>query len=128
VQNERGTIGVLVELGGVERGDARAREVAHDVALHIASAAPAYVSRDDVPADVVQQERETFEALTRNEGKPEQAVPKIVEGRLHGFFKDTVLLEQGFVREPKTTIGRLLGDIGPDATVRRFARVKIGEA
>jgi elongation factor Ts len=128
VQNERGTIGVLVELGGVDRTDAKAREVAHDVALHIASAAPAYVSRQDVPADVVEKEREVLEALTRNEGKPEQAIPKIVEGRLNGFYKDSVLLEQGFVREPKTTIQQLVGGIGADAAVRRFARVKIGEA
>jgi elongation factor Ts len=128
VQNERGTIGVLVELGGVDRGAAEAQQVAHDIALHIASAAPAYVRREDVPADVVEGERATFEALTRNEGKPEQAVPKIVEGRLNGFYKDSVLLEQSFVRDPKTTIGKLLAGLGADATVRRFARVKIGEA
>jgi len=86
VQNERGTIGVLVELGGVDPSDARAQEVAHDVALHIASAAPQYVTRDDVPADVVEKERSVLEELTRNEGKPEQALPKIVEGRLNGFY------------------------------------------
>jgi elongation factor Ts len=127
IQNDRGTIGVLVELGGVAAGDEKAKAVAHDIALHIASAAPRYVTRDDIPADVVAKEREVLEALTRNEGKPEQALPKIIEGRLNGFYKDVALVEQGFVREPKTTVKQLLADLGPDATVRRFARVKIGE-
>jgi elongation factor Ts len=126
IQNDRGTIGVIVELGGVANDD-KAKAVAHDIALHIASAAPRYVTRDDVPADVVAKEREVLEALSRNEGKPEQALPKIIEGRLNGFFKDVALVEQGFVREPKTTVRQLLADLGPDATVRRFARVKIGE-
>lgn len=127
IQNDRGTIGVIVELGGVDAADEKAKAVAHDIALHIASAAPRYVARDDVPADVVAKEREVLEALSRNEGKPEQALPKIIEGRLNGFFKDVALVEQGFVREPKTTVKQLLAALGPDATVRRFARVKIGE-
>ena len=127
VQNERGTIGVLVELGGVERSDAKAQEIAHDIALHVASAAPRYVSRDDVPADVIEKERAVLEELSRNEGKPEAALPKIIEGRLNGFFKDNCLLEQGFVREPKTTVAQLLASVGDGVTVRRFARVKIGE-
>jgi elongation factor Ts len=126
-QNERGVIGVLVELGGVDPSDAKAQEVAHDVALHIASAAPEYVSRDDVPAEVVDKERAVLEELTRNEGKPDNAIPKIVKGRLNGFYKDNVLLDQGFVREPKTTVGQLVEGLGADATIRRFARVKIGE-
>ena len=126
IQSERGTIGVLVEVGGVDPSDAKAREVAHDIALHIASAAPQYVTRDDVPAEVVEKERAVLEELTRNEGKPEQALPKIVEGRLNGFYKDTVLVEQPFVREPKTTVGKLLGELGKDATVRRFVRVQVG--
>lgn len=127
VQHERGTIGVLVELGGVEPSDTTAREVAHDLALHIASAAPRYVSRDEVPADEVDRERAVLEALTRNEGKPEQAIPKIVEGRLNGFFKDTCLVEQPFVKDPKTTVGKLVEALGGPVSVRRFARVKIGE-
>jgi elongation factor Ts len=126
-QNERGVMGVLVELGGVDPSDAKAKEVAHDIALHIASAAPQFVNREDVPAEVIDRERAVFEELTRNEGKPEQAIPKIVEGRLSGFYKDNVLLEQGFVKEPKTTIAQLLAGLGADAAVRRFARVKIGE-
>jgi elongation factor Ts len=127
IQNERGIMGVLVELGGVDTSSAAAQEVAHDIALHIASAAPQFVNREDVPADVIERERAVFEELTRNEGKPEQAVPKIVEGRINGFYKDAVLVEQGFVKEPKQTIAQLLETLGADATVRRFVRVKIGE-
>ncbi len=127
LQNDRGTIGVIVELGGVSPADPKAREVAHDIALHIASAGPRYVTRADVPAEVVDKERAVLEELTRNEGKPEQALPKIIEGRLNGFYKDNVLLEQGFVKEPKTTVASLVDSLGGDAEVRRFARVKIGE-
>jgi elongation factor Ts len=127
VQNDRGTIGVLVELGGVDPSDAAARAVAHDIALHIASAAPRYVSKDDVPADAIEKERELLTELTRNEGKPENAIEKIVAGRLNGFYKDYCLLEQGFVKEPKTTVASLVQGLGGDAIVRRFARIKIGE-
>jgi elongation factor Ts len=127
VQNDRGTIGVLVELGGVDKGDAKAKEVAHDVALHVASAAPRWTRRDEVPDDIIEKERAVLEELTRNEGKPDNAIPKIVEGRLNGFYKENVLLEQPFVRDPKTTVTKLLEELGKDATVRRFARVKIGE-
>jgi elongation factor Ts len=127
VQNERGTVGVLVELAGVDSTNAQAREVAHDIALHIASAAPRYVSRDDVPADAVTRERAVLEAQTREEGKPEQALGKIVDGKLHGFFKTVALLEQPFVKDHKTTIKALVDGLGGGASVRRFARVKIGE-
>lgn len=127
VQNERGTIGVLVELGGADRADAKVQEIAHDIALHVASAAPRYLSRDDVPAEVIEKERAVLDELSRNEGKPEAALPKIIEGRLNGFFRDSCLLEQGFVREPKTTVAKLLESAGSGVTVRRFARVKIGE-
>jgi elongation factor Ts len=127
VQNERGTIGVLVELGGVDPASSAARETAHDVALHVASAAPRYLTRDDVPPDVVAKEREVFEELTRNEGKPENAIPKIVDSRLNGFYRDVVLVEQQWVKDPKTTIGKLVEGLGGDATIRRFARVKVGE-
>jgi elongation factor Ts len=127
VQNERGTIGVLVEIAGVDPSDPKAVEVGHDVALHIASAAPRWVTRDDVPAEVVEAERAVLENLTRNEGKPEQAIPKIVEGRIGGFFKDNCLVEQGFVRDPKVTVGSLLSSLGAEAKVTRFSRVKVGE-
>jgi elongation factor Ts len=127
IQNERGTIGVLVELAGVDPSDVKAKEVAHDVALHVASAAPRWVTRDEVPADMLEKERAVLEELTRNEGKPDSAIPKIVEGRLNGFYKENVLIEQAFVRDAKTTIAKLLEGLGKDATVRRFARVKVGE-
>jgi elongation factor Ts len=127
IQNERGTIGVLVELGGVDRTDPKAKELAHDLALHIASAAPRFVQREDVSDEAIEKEREVLTELTRNEGKPEAAITKIVEGRLNGFYKDYVLLEQGFVRDPKVTVRSLLEGYGPDATVRRFTRVKVGE-
>jgi elongation factor Ts len=127
VQNERGTVGVLVELGGVDRGDDQARAVAHDIALHIASAAPRYVTRDEVPADDVARERDIYAAQTREEGKPEQAWPKIVEGKLNGFYKSVVLLDQSFVKDNKQTIDAVVKSLGPQAHVRGFARVKIGE-
>jgi elongation factor Ts len=116
IQNDRGVNGVLVELAG------GTREQAHEVALHIAFARPRYLTRDDVPADEVAREREILENLTRNEGKPEQAIPKIVEGRLNGFFAEQCLLEQKFVRDNKVTIAQLLGD----AKITRFAQLMIG--
>jgi elongation factor Ts len=127
IQNDRGTVGVLVEMAGVDNADAKAGEVAHDIALHIASAAPRFVTRDDVPADEVARERSVLEAQTREEGKPEQAWPKIVEGKLNGFFKTVALVEQPFVKDNKQTIDALVKTLGPNASVRRFARVKIGE-
>ncbi|MDQ1512126.1 MAG: elongation factor Ts, partial [Actinomycetota bacterium] len=127
IQNERGVVGVLVELAGVDAGDPKAREVAHDIALHIASAAPRFVSRDDVPADEVERERAVLQKQTAEEGKPEQAWPKIVEGKLNGFFKTVALVEQPFVKDQKQTIGALVQSLGDGVSVRRFARVKIGE-
>ncbi len=116
VQNDRGVNGVLVELVGGDPG------LAHDVALHIAAMRPEWLSRDDVPAERVAEERQVLETLSRNEGKPEQALPKIVEGRLNGWFRDHCLLEQPFVKDPKQTITGLLGG----ARVTRFAQVEIG--
>jgi len=130
VQNERGNVGVLVELGGVDPSSAKAREVAHDIALHIASAAPRWVNRDDVPADVIEHERKIYETQAREEGKPEQAWPKIIEGKVNGFYKANpggALVEQAFVKDQKSTVGALVAGLGGDAAVRRFARVKIGE-
>ncbi|MDQ3945418.1 MAG: translation elongation factor Ts [Actinomycetota bacterium] len=127
IQSDRGTIGVLVEVSGIDPSNPKAVEVAHDIALHVASAAPRWATRDDVPPEVIESERAVLENLTRNEGKPEAAIPKIVEGRLNGFYKDNVLVEQGFVREPKVTVGSLLTGLGPEARVTRFVRVKVGE-
>jgi len=116
LQEGRGVNGVLVELAG---GD---RELAHQIAVHIAFAKPPYLTRDQVPADDVERERVNLEGITRAEGKPEQAVPKIVEGRLNAWFKDQVLLEQPYVKDDKQTIAQLLGD----ATLVRYAQVYIG--
>ena len=116
VQGGRGVNGVLVVLDG---GDVA---LAHDVAVHIAFARPKYLTRDDVPSEVVEAERQTLEAITRNEGKPEQALPKIVEGRLGGFFKTVALLDQPYAKDDKQTIGQLLGS----ARVVDFAQVEIG--
>lgn len=127
VQSERGVVGVLLEVGGVDRTNSTAREVAHDIALHIASQAPRYVSRDDVPAEEIDRERAVLEAQTREEGKPEQAIAKIVDGKLGGYFKQVVLLDQPFVKDPKTTIAALVEGLGAGAAVRRFTRVKVGE-
>lgn len=105
---------VLVE-GGTQ-------EVAHDIAVHVAFAQPTYLSRDEVPEDEVAAERATVEQISRNEGKPEAALPKIVEGRMTGWFKERVLLEQAYVRDEKRTIADLLGK----ASIVRFAQVVIG--
>jgi len=120
VQQDRGVNAVAVELEG------GGKELAHDIALHIAFARPAHLTRDEFPPDVVEEQRALFETMSRNEGKPEQALPKIVEGRLSGFFKATpggALLEQGFSRDDKTSIQQLLGS----ARVVRFAQIVIGE-
>jgi elongation factor Ts len=116
IQGGRGVNGVLVVLAG---GDT---QLAHDIAVHIAFARPKYLTRDDVPADVVDAERATLETITRNEGKPEQAIPKIVEGRLGGFFKTIALLDQPYAKDDKQSIGQLLGH----ARVVEFAQVEIG--
>ena len=90
--------------------------------VHVAFARPRYLRREDVPADVVEKERATLEAITRNEGKPEQAIGKIVEGRLNGYFKEICLLEQPYAKDDKQSIGQLLGD----ASLVRYAQVEIG--
>jgi elongation factor Ts len=120
MQSGRGVNGVLVEIAG---GDA---ELAHDVAVHIAFGKPTYLTREEVPAEEIAAERVTLEAQTRNEGKPEQAIPKIVEGKVQGWFKRVpggVLLEQPYAKDEKQTVARILGS----ATIVRFAQVLIGE-
>ena len=116
IQGGRGVNGVLVEMQGATP------ELAHDVAVHIAFARPRFLSRDEVPADEVERERATLETLSRNEGKPEAALRKIVEGRLNGFFKDVALLEQPYAKDDKVSISQLIGS----ATIVRFAQVEIG--
>jgi elongation factor Ts len=100
------------------------QDVAKDVAMHIAAMAPSYLTREEVPADVVASERRIAEETAREEGKPEQALPRIVEGRVNGFFKDNVLLEQAFAKENKKTVQQVLKEAGVNAT--GFARFKVG--
>ena len=114
------TLGVLVQL------DKPGEDVAKDLAQQIAAMRPQYVTRDDVPADVTEKERRIAEQITREEGKPEQAIPRIVEGRLGGFYKDVVLVEQAFVKEPKQTVAQVLKADG--VSVRAFARFQVGQA
>jgi elongation factor Ts len=127
MQNGRGTIAVLVELAGVDPADEKAKEVAHEIALHVSFAAPGYLTRDEVPADVIDREKAVIEEKSRNEGVPEAKLEGAVKGRLNAFYKDVVLLEQGSVKDPKVSIGKLVEQLGPDARLSRFARVKVGE-
>jgi elongation factor Ts len=116
MQSGRGVNGVLVEMrGGTE-------ELAHDVAVHIAFARPVYLRREDVPEEEVAAERATVEAISRNEGKPEAALPKVVEGRMNGWFKERCLLEQPYAKDEKRTIADLIGS----AEIVRFAQVVVG--
>jgi elongation factor Ts len=113
-------VGVLVEYTG------DGAEAAHAVALQIAALKARYLTRDDVPEDIVASERRIAEETAKEEGKPEQALPKIVEGRLNGFFKDAVLLEQPSVSDNKKTVKALLDEAG--VTVTRFVRFEVGQA
>ena len=114
------TLGVLIQI------DQDKAEVAKDLAQQVAAMRPLYTRREDVPADVVEKERRIAEQITRDEGKPEQAIPKIVEGRLNAYFKDVVLTEQAFVKDQKTTINKVLAQNG--ISVTGFARFQIGQA
>ncbi|MFF2408688.1 translation elongation factor Ts [Streptomyces sp. NPDC058092] len=111
-------VGVLVEL------DQENAQVAKDVAQHIAAFAPKYLNRDEVPAETVENERRVAEATSREEGKPEAALPKIVEGRVNGFFKEVVVLEQAFAKDNKKSVQKVLDEAG--VTLKRFSRIKVG--
>jgi elongation factor Ts len=110
-------VGVLVEYDGNE-------DAARSAAMQVAAMRPQYLTRDEVPADVVAKEREIAEATSREEGKPEQAIAKITEGRLNGFFKDVVLLDQPSVTESKKSVKAVLDEAG--TTLKRFARFEVG--
>lgn len=116
VQDGRGVNGVIVVLDG------GSDELAHDIAIHIAFTKPKYLGRDAVPESAVEEERATLTDITRKEGKPEAALDKIVTGKLDGWFRDQVLVEQKFVRDEKQTIASLLGDV----SIVRFDQVLIG--
>lgn len=111
-------VGVLVAT------DEAGAAVARDVAMHIAAFSPLYLTREDVPAETVAAERHIAEETARNEGKPEAALAKIVDGRMNGFFKENVLLDQAFARDPKQTVGQIVAASG--GTVNGFVRFRVG--
>jgi elongation factor Ts len=133
-----GKVGVLVEVNCetdfVARTDAF-QQLVKDIAMHVAAAEPRFVSRDEVPAEVLDKEREISRAQAKNDpknaSKPDQVIDKIVEGRLNKFYEEAVLLDQPFVKDPAKTIGDLLTEkiaaTGERITVRRFTRYKMGE-
>lgn len=110
-------VGVIVEYDGSE-------DAARAAAMQVAAMKPQYLTRDEVPADIVAAEKDVLEKKTLEEGKPEAAVAKIVEGRLGGFFKEIVLLEQESVTESKKSVKQVLDEAG--TTVKRFARFEVG--
>ena len=133
-----GKVGVLVELNCetdfVARGE-EFQQLVKDIAMHIAAAEPRYVSREDVPADVIEKERDIARKQAMNEpknaNKPEQMIEKIVDGRINKFYEETVLVDQPFVKAPEKTVGELVTEktskTGERIAVRRFTRYKMGE-
>jgi elongation factor Ts len=133
-----GKVGVLVEINCesdfVARGD-EFQQLVKDVAMHVAASDPRYTSRDEVPADVIQKEREILLGQLKNDpknaGKPEDVLNKIIEGRLNKFYEESVLVDQPFVKDPSKTIGELVAEkiasIKENISIRRFTRYKMGE-
>ncbi len=136
LQADRPVIGVLVELASetdfVAKG-AEFQQVANDLAMHIAALRPQWVRKEDVPADVVEKERELIAAQARNEGKPDQVIDKIVDGKIGAFYSEHVLYEQTFVNKEAYdgTVGTWMQDLtarlGENIGVRRFTRLGVGE-
>jgi elongation factor Ts len=133
-----GKVGVLVEVNCETDFVARTEEfqsLVKDIAMHVAAAEPRFVTREEVPSDVIEKEREIVRAQAQNDpknaNKPEQVIEKIVEGRLNKFYEEAVLLDQPFVKAPEKTINELLTEkiaaTGERITVRRFSRYKMGE-
>jgi len=129
-----GRIGVLVEVNCetdfVARND-EFKEFAHDVALHVAASSPEYVHPEDVPEDVLAEERRVLEAQAKEEGKPEHIIPKIVEGRMGKFYERVCLLEQPFVKDPDRKVAEVLKEkialIGENIRISRFVRFEVGQ-
>lgn len=127
-------IGVLLEVNCETDFVARTpdfQEFAHNVAMQIAATSPLCVSRDDMPQDVLEREKRIYEEQLREQGKPENVIPKILEGKLEKFYKETVLLEQPYIKNPDITIQDLLNELiaktGEKIIIKRFARFQIGE-
>lgn len=128
-------VGVLLELNSETDFVARTDEfetLAHDLALHIAFAAPDYLTREDVPEEVVESEKELYRKQALEEGKPEHIVERIVEGRLEKFYEESCLMEQPFVRDDDVVIQDLINEavtkFGENIVLRRFVRYEVGEA
>lgn len=129
-----GRIGVLVEVN-IETDFAAANEefkqLVKDIAMQIAAAKPEYIRREDVPADIIEKEKDILRAQARNEGKPENIIEKMVEGRIEKYFKEVCLLEQPWIKDPEKTIQQLVTEkistIGENINIRRFARFERGE-
>ncbi len=129
-----GKIGVMVEVGCETDFVARNEKfqgLVRDIAMHIAAAAPTSVSRDQIPADVLERERNVYREQMRESGKPEQIWDKIVDGKVEKFYAESVLLEQPFVKNPDVTVGQMItqisGTTGEKIEVRRFTRYQLGE-
>jgi elongation factor Ts len=132
--HHNGKVGVLVELNCETDFVARTddfKELAREVALHIASAAPVAVDKDAVPQDLIERERRIFEEQARASGKPEAIIQKMVDGKVESYYKEVALLYQPYVREPKKTISDLLKEVsakvGENIQIRRFTRYQMGE-
>jgi elongation factor Ts len=129
-----GQLGVLVEVNCESDFVARTddfKEMVHDVAMHIAAADPRYLRREEVPADVLEKEKEIARERARNEGKPDKVLDRIVEGRLAKFYEEVCLLEQPFVKEATLTIEQLvktkIAKLGENISIARFVRFKVGD-
>ena len=128
-------LGVLVELNCETDFVARTddfQELLHDVAMHIAAADPQFIRKEDITEDSLEKEKQVQRARALQEGKPEQVIEKIIEGRMGKFYEETCLLEQPFVKDGSMTIGELItakiAKLGENITVSRMARFKVGEA
>jgi elongation factor Ts len=129
-----GKLGVLLELNCetdfVARND-QFKQLAKDIAMHIAASAPLFIRREEVAPEVLQREKEIYTAQARSEGKPDKVIDRIVTGRLDKFFQEVCLFEQPFIRNPDITVGDLIKEkvsiIGENINVRRFARFTVGE-
>jgi len=129
-----GRIGVLVEVNSETDFVAKNEEFkvfVKDIAMQIAASNPQYVSRDEVPQDMIEKEKDILRKQAMNEGKPEKIIDKMVEGRIEKYYKEVCLLEQDFVKDPDMTIRQLLTEkvakIGENISIRRFTRYEVGE-
>ena len=130
----KGRLGVLVEVNCETDfvADTEAfRSAARDIAMHIAATNPTWISRDEVPEDVVEGERKLYAEQAREQGKPDNVIDRIVQGKLEAFYKDSCLLDQPFIKDDTRTVGDLVSEtsakVGEKVEVRRFARFKLGE-